>query len=830
VTVRFSLGARAPSVLTVVVAVLAVLVVGSAPLPTLLARPAPPAAPAAPVAPAATPSATTSGQPRPADLDNQFCNLILSSQIPVVYQLLGPACELDHYYYVASAVDAHNANVTAVNIITGLEDFENASAAATANVNATFQELLSYYEDRAEALVPEYLDQPWNDLTYAEILDQSGLVSSLEGLEMAMADQQYQIWNATAATWNAGFGHGGAFAGSTSAAFQLPTDSKTAGPGHTFVGSDLIAVNNHDFNATFPWEYWSMYLSPASLYGIANGAYFNLLDGGTVVDAPVCATHSSLCTHVQAKLSVEDVTTGHNYTVPNISYATYVSTDPATEAPIITHLDDISPFDTLRLWCAGANCSSAVFETTGAYFTEGVHYWYKPFLGAYGDDGIPYVTLVNGENGAGGIYGTTIEHYTVPSYATYACTEDTYHGSVGDKCNSSTVYTAGNATPTGVGTGSVPGNNSYFGFSRTAQNLVNDTMVMAYDYWLTETALTKDGKFPIPADCTVPPPSDAFPTATNFQTYDLSDADVEAVYLSYLQSVAPSTEQYVNGFTDLCGDPNLGLTFNWSADWHLKLNVTASVYIGAPNGTGLNLNGTYDAHEVYSNPVTWPVRNVDPTLLYPYEYDWDVPVARIEPLPANDPAVALLVNWTANPGYKLGNATPKWGVPTYLDLDGYGDYVTVAGANSTIPNGVAPQKGDAVYLTSCVYNNVTQTTCPLSATYFDHFAYGIIHFLRSSVYIKPPNFGSFNFLGAGSCGTGSLDSSIWTAWAGDIVVGVANALAPLYSIPIIGGALKDIGCFLGWVALIAFSIFVLWILYHLYLIIRPTRRRSSSNG
>lgn len=809
-----------------VMSVLAVLIMigsgvvaaGINPFPSVSASvataPTPAVNPSAAVMPAAiTPSAINPS--------GAFCNWVLGAQPLVIYQLLGPSCAYSALEAEVVQVDAANANISANNIITALGNYENMSAAATANVNATFQELLSYYEGRAEAIAAEYVGQNWSNLTYTTILDESGLTSSIEGMEFALADQQYQIWNATAASWNTAFGFGGQFASAVYAAFQLPIGSGAHGPGYSITSSDFIAGNGYSFNASYPYERWGLYGFPhdSNLYGISNGSYFNLMPGGTIIEPAICGTtgmYAYLCTETQnATFTIQDLTTGFNYTVPKVSWATYISTTAGNLPPVVSTLDHIGPFDTLRLWCMSdaGNCSHAGLQTTGSYFTVGVTYAPE----GYGPDtGVPYVLLVNGANGAGGTFGSTILTHFVPSAGVYACTTDNAHTDEDNICNSSVVYSAGNATSVGQGPGSVVSNNSYFGYVTTAKSLVSNTMVMAYDYWLTLRALTDKGKYVIPANCAVPTPSDAFPTATNFQTYGLNAADVEGVYLAYLNAVARGYgSQFVNGFTNFCNDPNLGLTFNWSAKWNLLLNITASVYIGAPNGSGLYVNGTYDPNASYNNTNTWPLQSIAPILLYPYEYNWNVPVTTIAPIPVNDPMVGLLLNWTQNPGYGVGNNTskPLWGTPTYIGMAGYGNYTEISGFNSHVTSGTNLSKGDAIYITACVLSNVTQSVCPLSVTYFNNFTYGIVHFIESSQYIKPIPINTGSFLGSGDCGTGALTGSIVTAWMGDVVVGVANALAPLYGIPIIGGALKDIGCFLGWVVLIIIFVGLAYVVF-----------------
>ena len=776
-----------------------------------------------------------------------FC-LPLVCYTPIIgtYLLLtnGPQCGGSSAPPAISPVNAANANITATNLIAAFSSEENEAAAAEANINGTFQELLSYYESRAESIAQNYVTQKWNNTTYAEILDESGLVPSIEGLEIGEAEQQYQIWNATAAEWNDAFGVGGAFATYDYAALTVAPGPGPLGPGGTYTntGSEQFVgdqtLHGHGFNASFPWEYWTEYRPPGSYpFGFVNGSYFNIMPGGTIISAASCGLLSYLCTQSEGNFTIQDLTTGHNYSVPDVNWTTFNALRPGGSAGSVlndTLADHIGAFDTLRLWCS-TNCSNnnATVETTGAYFTEGVRWnsfanqtvlsntWYL-------DTGTAETELISGKNGGGGTFGSAINGLRVPQIGEYVCTSDSHAAYSGfSVCNSSLVYEAGNATGLGHGPGSVPTNNSYFGLALTAQTLVENVMVMAYDEWLTLRALTKNGTYPIPADCSIPTPSDAFPAATNFVTYGLSAADVEGVYLSYLNSVGRGYgSEYVNGFTNFCNDPNLGLTFNWSAQWHLLLNITASIYLGAPNGTGLYPNGTYDHNSTYANPASWPVKSVDPTLLYPYEYDLNVPVSKVVPIPINDPIAGLLVNWSQNPGYGIGNKTPLWGTPTYLNLIGNGNYTEISGNNSHEMSGYNVTEGDAVYVSSCVLNNVTQSICPLSATYFNNFSFGVVHFILSALFVPPIQSG---FLGLGACDAGGLQSSILTAWMGDVVIGVANALAPLYGVPVLGPIFKDLGCFLGWLVVIIIVLFLLWVVYKIVVGVLGRGPRSGGN-
>ena len=71
-----------------------------------------------------------------------------------VYSLTGPGCgELSGSPSI-TAVNTANEAVSMQNIVTSLDNYLNITNSAVAGLNATFQELLSYYESRAESIIP----------------------------------------------------------------------------------------------------------------------------------------------------------------------------------------------------------------------------------------------------------------------------------------------------------------------------------------------------------------------------------------------------------------------------------------------------------------------------------------------------------------------------------------------------------------------------------------------------------------------------------------------------------------------------------------------------
>jgi hypothetical protein len=277
---------------------------------------------------------------------------------------------------------------------------------------------------------------------------------------------------------------------------------------------------------------------------------------------------------------------------------------------------------------------------------------------------------------------------------------------------------------------------------------------------------TTNGTYPIPSDCSIPTPSDAIPAATDFTTYALNADNVEAVYLAYLNSVYRGPGTTFTSVTDLCGNPHLGFVFNWTGFWHARLNISLSIYLS--NGTSpVGVNGSLDTHEIYLSPSTWAVTTVDPALLYPFEYTADLPTQKIVPIAVNNPMAALLINYTGNVLYGATDLKPNWGVPTYLTLEGAGNYSLVNGTTSTVTSGKPVTDGDAIYINSCRLNNVTQSTCNISATYFDNFSFGLVHAISPPV---PVPIGGSSGLNGAFCG--SLFS--WIPVIGSLITGACN--------------------------------------------------------
>ena len=711
--------------------------------------------------------------------------------------IFGPGCSIGTINI--GPINSANAGVAAQNTVTLNANLLNITNSEVANLNATMQELVSYYENRAEAIVPFFLNATaWNASVAAQVVIDSGLVSSLEGIETAFAAQQYSDWNATANTWNAAFASGGSFSND----YALEECLLPPFTGCNNLALSAFYVNDTPIAVTRPFEDWA--LTPIGGVSV-NNTFFNLQGGGTVVNAN--QFNSSAFGTSFADYTIYDFTQGFSFQVPRVNYTNWI----AGNLPIVSTIHHINQFDLLKLSCTqtcSTNLAFMTVQTSNAYALSP----HTSFRDAY-NSMFPQLTIYN----TGPTSNNPIPRWSVPTFDEGLCVTSGQAPATTGPCATYLSPNGGNSTAISSGPGqAVAGRYTLLGFPETAENLINNTLTMAYDYWLTLRAITNNGTYSIPANCAIPTPSDAFPTSTNFQNYNLSANNVEAVYLSYLNAVAREYGQVFTNSVGFCQNPNLGFAFNWSGAWQLKLNITASVFINGTNNNtrhALFLNGTPDPSASYSDAATWPVYNIDPALLYPYEYQMNVPLNTIYPVPINDPLIGVLVNYPQN--LYFGNAAfhPAWGVPTYVSLTGAGNYVGVSGNLTSITSGNLNSSGDAILITSCVLKGVPQNPCDLSVTYFDNFTFGLVHAIipPNSANLFPPIGGLGN-----SCGFQVLNQ-FYDGWAGYFGSLVANAFAgaanAVSGVPIIGGGLSylisGIGCILAWIVVILlFSIFV----------------------
>jgi hypothetical protein len=766
---------------------------------------------------------TTSSGLKPADETSfQVCDIATLLPVPMV--ALGPGCN----YMTANT--QWSSGLSEYVLTTALYNYLNITAAGVANLNASAQELLSYFEDRAQAIVPGFLNQTWTPQLYDEIAIDSGLVPAIEGMELAFGEQQFQLWNATFVSWNHDISIG------PDPPFQMngwsfPTN-QSGGPvtPHTSGNiNDTVLRVIGNTEVSRPWEFWTTH--PANGAG-QSSFYFNLMPGGTIINANI--TNGTAPT---GAFTVTDVTQGFAFPVPAVSAAVWNEQPTNTSIPVVTNLYHINQFDLLKLTC-NSGCNIGTLEVSGgfAFMNPSALPPTAHFVStAYGDswdnnNTMVYALEIFGANNS--LFPGTIEAYYPTVNAGWCATN--YVGTNDAGCVNSgtstfaTVPSEGSAQAMSHGPGQANPTNALTGYASTMKNLVNNTMTMAYDYYVMLRALTDKGAYVIPADCAIPTPSQAFPSATNFANYQLNSADVFAVYLSYLNAVARAYgSTFTNGFY-VCGDNNLAVSFNWTYLWQPLLNITASIYLGGPTGP-VTANGTNDTHANLSNPATWPIKDVQPTLLYPFDYQMNIPIGSVYAIPINDPAAALLINSTLNTYY--GDTNLSQGVPTYLSLNGYGDYVDVSGFLTAIPppTGSVRADGDAIYISACTLGNVAENgTCDVSVTYYNNFTYGIVH----AIFL--PNYGCPSCTGPGGnplgntndCGFGNLHAwyDSWIGYIGSSISGAfSNVANDAAGIPLIGGGLsyfiKGTGCILAWIIVILIVLLVAYIIFRIIMAI-----------
>lgn len=730
----------------------------------------------------------------------------------------GPGCNMvktssNSYQMIPDNVP--NAEAGAADITQAFFNYMNITNSEVANMNATMQETLSYYENRAEAIVPYFVSSNWTQQVYDQIAIDSGLVPSIEGATMAFGLQQYQIWNATASAWMSLFGPTGTFNNST----------LDGGRGVFLFGSVGSSMSTYFpldtvVGVSAPWQTWSTDLGASPQY-YWNTSYFNLAPGGTIINADTEDFNNS---GAYGNYTLYDLTKGTQYYIPNVNYTVW---NEQRDIPIISSLDNISQFDLLKIVRNSAGNASETLTSGQLEMFDG--YAFHNITPAFPD--YPQSAGIDS-----GVYGTYITYRGASGPIEYAPVVGQefavgFAPSYGNLQYVGPALTEGDSQALGNGAGSViGGNQTLTSYSVTMQNLVNNTMKMAYDYWLTLRAITDLGKYTIPPNCAIPYPSDAFPAATDMSMYDLSTNNIEAVYLSYLNAVAQEYGQAFTTYTGFCGDPDLGFSFNWTESWHLQLNITGSLYLYG-NGQGIYLNGTTDPYAIANTHATWPIQSIDPILLYPYEYQLNVPLGTVFPVPVNDPIAAVLVNYTGNLDYGKTPWSPNWGVPAYVTMNGAGDYVAISGYGTNISSGTPASQGDALYLTSCLLDGQNTNPCPLSVTYFNNFTIGLVHALFPPVAIPPTNVYD-NVLNQGQmlCGTGVLNQW-YDSWTGAIVSSVAGVFVTVGNaaagIPVIGGGIQAffniIGCLIGWIVVIFVLVLIAWLIFKAIGVIRARR-------
>ncbi len=739
-------------------------------------------------------------------------------------------------------------------LIIATENDLNITAAQASLYNASVQELSSYFAQRAEALVPYFLNQSWSNVLADEIATYSGLTLSLEGILTALGEQEYQVWNATIQSFQGVFGLGEIY-GSTGNAYNVlegaPSHTNpyqmVGGGGSVFlIGGETSNLYQNpngawswnatpsgkywsDYTISLPWEFWSGYPDAVAQNTGSPTIYFSMEPGGTVVDAELAQRTGDWW----GNWTLTDVTTGQTVPVPTVSYAQWRNQTGPSSIPILTKEYPFGPFDLFKATCSsgcgqGLDPQDSWLETSGAYAYENGSTGYA--ADTYLDNAmVPHVLV--GQTGYTGISGGA-------NFSTFLSTPSTFTGICGvfttnilsGNCSTPTAPTEGFASEISGGPGQVVGgNDTLTQLGPTFQHVLNNTMALVHAEYNVLRAVTDNGTYQIPADCSMPFPSDAFPAATDPANYQLSVANTEVVYLAYLEATARWYGTQLNGNLGFCDNPDLGLRYNWTSTWSLRTNITASIYLGSSTGA-VYANGTPDPTASLSSPSSWPIRNVDPTLLYPFEYQLTPTVGQVVPLPFNDPTAAVLVNWSGNPEYGAsGFLRPSWGIPSYDSLTGHGNAVDVSGYVSGTSSNEPNSTGDALYISSCVVGGVSQSTCPLSVVYFNNFTFGVVHsFVAVSCQVAGTCPGSGGGGGGGGlasvtdCGFGTF-GSWYDAWIGYVGEGVSSffgyAASAVGGIPIIGGAiasfLNGIGCVLAWVVVIIVIVIVAVLLLYI---------------
>jgi len=696
---------------------------------------------------------------------------------------------------------------TMKNLLTMMGNSFNETAAEVADLNATVQELLSYYEDRAEAIVPYFLNVSWNASTIDQIAIDSGLVPAIEGMALAYGYQLYQDWNSTVVSWNNLFGYSGTYA-STGYPSGTGLNENLTTFEHGMGSGVPLMQDGRSYTVSVPYEVWN---------GTNGSFFFNLASGGTIICANLTAGYTTASC---PSYKVIDYTKGTSFAVPDVSINNFSQNH---NIPSVSTINNVGQFDLLKLVCE-SSCGSKIgdVEAVGAYAFLNVSSTNPDYLSpppsyttTFGENTMVYRMFINDvygnqsfDDGDGGWVPTL-------DYTLCGMVNSNF---VGAACDTGSIDPSGNTTALGSGPAAVPAtNDSLLRYAPTFQSLFRNTMNDSEVYYVTLRTMTDSGTYAIPADCSIPAPSAGLPSSEQPADYRLSLWNGLATYWSYLNSVGKAFDNQTIYGLQFCGDPHLEIGFNWSASWYLRLNITASVYTAGPAGVPVYPNGTYDPSEVYANPSTWPIKNVDPTLLFPYEYQENIQVGHVTPIPINNPLAAVEVNWAGNPYYGENLSGQYWGIPAYLQLRGEGNFDYANGTLSGYSGG-NPADGDAVYISSCLLNNVSQSTCDLAVVYFDAFVYGHENGLVGP---PPPPGGGGGGGGLGNtndCGFGVLNQ-FYDSWAGYIGSAIGNGAAHLADgvsgIPIIGGGLsfiiKGIGCILAWIVVVLIVVLFIYI-------------------
>jgi hypothetical protein len=440
--------------------------------------------------------------------------------------------------------------------------------------------------------------------------------------------------------------------------------------------------------------------------------------------------------------------------------------------------------------------AASYFTTTGAYESGhnggGCTYTSEPVnhgLAASsfnaGDSGpsvgaLTWTMAGNGDCGASG--STTI--LTTPNPSGIVQCAPTYAGS-GAATNNSCI-TSGSAITT-----------------LTGQLIANATL-SGQVYWAFIRSLGYTSLGSIPANCIIPAPYMALPSQFNVGNLTLNQS--VALYESFLQGMG-NFYGASSAFSVCHGAVQSPYNYTTWVFANLYVETWASIYIN--NGTAaVNGTGAAMAGEHYGNVSTWAFVNATCTPA--------LGGACVHPLYPPVAGQTTIQNVLIAPTLK-SIAIPtltKWAVPAdnplllfaYNNHTGLNVYrLNGNGTRDLGPNSFGSRTGgDSLYLNACFVNGTSVTNCTVTLTTWDIY----VGQGGPSPPTPPPSPPS-----SGTNCPGS--SSLWVF--GSIVNGVANVFS---GIPLIG---TGIGCFIGYVVLVALIIVLIYVAVAVINIVRGRR-------
>ena len=440
--------------------------------------------------------------------------------------------------------------------------------------------------------------------------------------------------------------------------------------------------------------------------------------------------------------------------------------------------------------------AAAYFVTSGAYETghsgAGCTYSSEPanqglsatsFPSATSGPGVGGLTWAVDPNGICGAAGATTI-LTTPDPASIVQCAPTYSGS-GETSGNGCV-TSGTAINTITG------------------QLIANTTLSGQVYWAFIRSLGYTSLGSIPANCIIPAPYMALPS--QFDVGNLSLNQTIALYESFLQGMG---NFYGAGSAfSVCHGP-VQTPYNYTI-WvyaNLYVETWASVYIN--NGTAaVNGTGAAMAGERYGNVSTWAFVNATCTPALGGECHNPLYPAVTGQTEIQNVLIAPTLKSIAIP------TLTKWAVPAdnplllfaYNNHTGLNVYrLNGNGTKDIGPNGWGSATGgDSIYLNACFVNGTSVTNCTVTLTTWDIY-------VGSSGPPPPPPPPPPPSSGVECPGA----SSLWVF--GSIVNGVAGVFS---GIPLIG---TGVGCFVGYVVLVALIIVLVYVAVAVINIVRGRR-------